>query len=240
MSNRLRNVEVFNRDVEQHAGYVYTTSTRISTRLATQRTTDIILETGLLEGSSVLDMGCGDGFYTLRFWDRGRPRAMVGVDGASGAIAVAEANKGTRPITFAVGDAHHLAYEPDSFDVVLVQSILHHDDDPRDMIREAFRLAPTVIIHEPNGNNIGLKAIEKLSSYHREHAEKSYSSRQLGNWVAGAGGRVTDLRFAGFVPMFSPDWLARAMKAVEPIVERVPAVNALACAVYVMVATRIR
>ena len=49
---------------------------------------------------------------------------------------------------------------------------------------------------------------------------------------------MTHLRFAGFVPMFSPDWVARAMKAFEPIVERVPGVNALACAVYVIVAAR--
>jgi hypothetical protein len=36
--------------------------------------------------------------------------------------------------------------------------------------------------------------------------------------------------------MFCPDWLARAMKAVEPVVEGLPGIRALGCAVFVVVA----
>jgi hypothetical protein len=49
---------------------------------------------------------------------------------------------------------------------------LHHDDDPQDMIREAFRLAPEILIHGRNADNLSLKIIEKTSSYHRQHREK--------------------------------------------------------------------
>jgi hypothetical protein len=38
--------------------------------------------------------------------------------------------------------------------------------------------------------------------------------------------------------MFCPDALARLMKFLEPLVERLPVVNALGCAVYVMVVER--
>jgi len=38
--------------------------------------------------------------------------------------------------------------------------------------------------------------------------------------------------------MFCPDILARLMKRLEPLVERLPVVNALGCAVYVMVAEK--
>lgn len=231
-------IAVFNRDAAHHVGYVYTTDARLSSRLATQRSTDAVLEMGRFAGRSVLDVGCGDGFYTLRYWDIGRPRALAGVDAASRAIEVANASRGDRPIRFEVGDAHRLPYPDDSFDLVLVQSILHHDDDPPGILREAFRLAPEILVHEPNGNNPGLKVIERVSRYHREHREKSYSSRQLARWVERAGGRVVRGRFAGFVPMFCPDWLARAMKRAEPAVERLPGVRALGCAVYVFVATR--
>jgi hypothetical protein len=122
--------------------------------------------------------------------------------------------------------------------VALVQSVLHHDDTPVDLIREAFRLAPQIVIHEPNGNNLGLKIIEKASRYHREHHEKSYTSRQLRRWIEEAGGQVVYWQFAGFVPMFCPDPLARLMKAVEPLVERTPGLKALACSVSVVVAKR--
>ncbi len=45
--------------------------------MATQRTVDIVLETGCLHSRSVLDIGCGDGYYTVRFWDIGKPRNMI-------------------------------------------------------------------------------------------------------------------------------------------------------------------
>lgn len=232
------NGDVFDRDAITNAGYLYTNTSGLSSRLATQRSTDAILAVGRFSGRSVLDMGCGDGFYTIRFWDQGRPRMMLGIDSASHAIDVAKTRKGDRSIQFAVGNAHHLPYPDNSFDLALVQSILHHDDLPLDMIREALRLAPEILIHEPNGNNLGLKIIEKTSPYHREHGEKSYTSRQLARWIEQAGGRVVYRRFAGFVPMFCPDWLARGMKAVEPLVERLPLANAFGCAVSVVVAIR--
>jgi ubiquinone/menaquinone biosynthesis C-methylase UbiE len=231
-------IEVFNRDASRNEGYLYTATARLSCRLATQRTTGVILGTERFAGRSVIDLGCGDGFYTIQLWDKGRPRSMIGIDPASSAIDVANRNKHERPIQFQVGDAHALPFADNSFDVALLQSVLHHDTNPPDLIREAFRLAPEIIIHEPNGNNVGLKIIEKISLYHREHHERSYTSRQLRRWVELQGGHVVHQRFAGFVAMFSPDWLARVMKTIEPMIESIPFVNALGCAVIVLVATR--
>jgi SAM-dependent methyltransferase len=233
-----RNVDVFERDAGANAGYLYTNTTRLSCKLATQRTTAIILETGEMNARSVLDAACGDGFYTIRFWDAGHPARLVAADAATSAIQVAARSSGLRPIRFLAGDAHRMPFGDDSFDVVLLQIVLHHDDDPLNMIKEAFRIAPRVIIHEPNGGNPGLKIIEKTSRYHIEHNERSYSSRQMKKWIAAAGANAVYMKTAGFVPMFSPDWLARGMKFVEPVVERLPWFRSMACAVYVMVAVR--
>ncbi len=235
---RTENFEVFDHDAMSHDGYLYTKSSRLSSQLATQRTTDIILGTERFAGRSVLDIGCGDGHFTMKFWDRGHPKAVVSIDPAKHAIAVANINKGNRPIQFEIGDAHELAYPGNSFDIALIQSVLHHDSDPKDIIREAFRVAPEILIHEPNGNNPVLKLIERISPYHRKHREKSYSSRQLIRWVEECGGKVVDQRFAGFVPMFCPNWFARIAKAIEPIIERLPVVRTLGCAVYMLVARR--
>jgi len=183
-------------------------------------------------------VGCGDGFYTIGYWDRGQPRALTGVDAAAAAVRVAREKSETRTIRFEVADVHALPFPNNSFDLALIQSTLHHDNDPASIIREAFRVAPVIVIHEPNGNNPGLKVIEKVSRYHREHGEKSYSSRQIVRWVEEAGGEVQWRRYAGFVPMFCPDWLARAMKTVEPLLESVPGLRALGCAVLVLVAKR--
>jgi len=233
-----RAVDIFNEDAARWGAYGYTLGDRLSSRLATQRSTDVILEAAEFAGRSVLDMGCGDGFYTIRFWERGQPRALLGVDGAAAAVKLARARGEQRPIQFVVGDVHQLPFRNDSFHLVLLQSVLHHDAAPLATVREALRLAPTVLIHEPNGNNLGLKVIETFSRYHIQHREKSYSTRLLGRWVRAAGARITHRRFAGFVPMFCPDWLARVMKAVEPLLEGLPIVRALTCSVCVIVASR--
>jgi len=238
MQAERRNIDVFNRDVGDNAGYLYTNTTRLSCKLATRRTTEIILETGEIDGRSVLDLACGDAYYTTRFWDNGRPARLVAADAAVTAVQVAARNGDSRPIRFLAGDAHRLPFANDSFDVVLLQSVLHHDDNPLHMIQEALRVAPRIIIHEPNGGNPGLKVIEKTSRYHIEHNEKSYSARQMKHWIETAGASVVYQRTAGFVPMFCPDWMAKTMKLVEPVVERMPLLGSLACAVYVMVGAR--
>jgi len=229
------NIDVFNHDVLKWGGYIYTTNMQLSSRMATQRTIDIILETGCFANRSVLDMGCGDGYYTSRFWDLGKLRSMTGVDAAAQAIKAANANKADRPIKFIVGDAHDLPWADNSFDVVMIQSILHHDDHPEDMIREAFRLAPVILIHEPNGNNPGLKVIEKLSPYHRAHREKSFTSLQFNRWIKENSGEPVYRKFAGFVPMFCHDWIALLTKRIEPIIEKTPFLRDLACSVVVLV-----
>ncbi len=232
------NVDVFDRDAAAGGSYVYTSESRLSCRLATERSLRAIIGTGQFDGRKVLDIGCGDGYYTIQYWDKAKPARLTGVDGAAAAIKVANERKQQRPIQFEVADAHTVPFPDNSFDVALVQSILHHDDNPSDMIREAFRVAPTIIIHEPNGNNPGLKLLEKTLRYHREHGEKSYSTGQLTKWIWQCGGELQSRTYAGFVPMFCPDWLAKTMKAVEPALEALPGMRALACAVVVLVAKR--
>jgi ubiquinone/menaquinone biosynthesis C-methylase UbiE len=231
-------VAVFERDAASHAGYVYTTDQRLSSRMATLRLEHLIKDAVALEGRRVLDLGCGDGYFTGRFWADGRPRVMVGVDPAPSAIGVARSRTEGGGLHFVVGDGHRLPWKDDSFDLGLIQGVLHHDDYVTTTIEEALRVAGEIMILEPNGNNPVLKVIEKASRYHREHHERSYSTRRLLRWIRDSGGSVVSLRFGGLVPMFCPDWMARATKALEPIVERIPVLRALVCAVVVVVARR--
>lgn len=231
-------IDPFNADAAGGVGYVYTTGDQLSSRHVLARHLELILGAARMEGRSVIDIGCGDGFSTLKFWDQAHPARMAGVDPAPNAIKVADRNRGERPIDFRVLDGKRVPFDDGSFDVAIVQGVLHHADDPQSTIREALRVAREVVILEPNGLNPGLKVLEKVSRYHREHHERSYTRRRLRSWVEAAGGRVTEERFAVFVPIFSPDWLARAMQAMEPAVEATPGLRALGCSVYVMHATR--
>jgi ubiquinone/menaquinone biosynthesis C-methylase UbiE len=206
--------------------------------MATATQCESVMVFDSLRDKNILEMGCGDGFYTFQYWDRSHPKSFTGVDAAPNAVELIRRNAGDRPMTFETGDCHKLRFEDNSFDIVLVQGVLHHDGRPWDMIREAFRIAPEVLILEPNGNSPALKVIEKVSPYHREHGERSYRSATLRRWIQEAGGTVVRERFSGFVPMFCPDWIARGMKRLEPIVEATPAVRAVCCSLYVVLGRR--
>jgi ubiquinone/menaquinone biosynthesis C-methylase UbiE len=233
----MNGVEPFSADVAERGGYVYTTDARLSSRLANERMSQIALELTPLSGKRVIDIGCGDGAYTLELARRGAPRSVEGIDPSEGAIEVARGRaRGVDGVSFSAGSAYELPHEPGAFDVAQLRGVLHHVERPRDALREAFRVARTVVVIEPNGYNPGLKVLERVSPYHREHEERSYAPRRLDRWVGELGGRVIAHRFVGFVPMFSPDAYARLAKRIEPVLESIPLLRALACAQYAFAA----
>ena len=231
-------VAAFDRDATHNRGYLYTTNARLSSELANRRLTEAALAAVDFKGLRVLDVGCGDGTYTLDLYDGGQPASVYAFDPAREAIALARDKAAGRRITFAAHDAYAIPMQSGSFDLAHLRGVLHHLERPQDVLREAFRLAPLVIVLEPNGYNPVLKCIEKLSRYHREHGERSYPPSALDRWVRELGGHVCARGFVGLVPFFCPDVLARVLKSIEPVLERVPVLNAAGCAVYVQVAER--
>lgn len=228
----------FEADVAREGAYVYTSESRVSSALANRRLTDAAMSVADFRGRRVIDVGCGDGTYTTELVTRAGATEVTGVDPAGNAIRAAQARSGGLPVTFAEASAYALPYDADSFELAQLRGVLHHVERPRDALEEALRVAPRVVVIEPNGYNLGLKVLERVSRYHVEHDERSYAPRTLDRWVAELGAHVENRTFAGFVPMFCPDGIARAMKRVEPAVEGVPPLRAAGCAVYVCAAVR--
>lgn len=231
-------VGAFDRDATHNRGYLYTTNAKLSSELANRRLTSAALAAADFAGKRVLDVGCGDGTYTMDLLREGSPASIYGFDPAREAIALAAQKGAGKPVTFAAHDAYSVPLPDDSFDIAHLRGVLHHLERPIDALREALRLAPILIVLEPNGYNPILKCIEKLSRYHREHGEKSYSPASLDRWVEGLGAAVRRRRWVGLVPFFCPDAVARGLKLLEPALERMPLLRSAGCAVYVQVAQR--
>ena len=168
----------FNSDVDRLGGYVYTSNGRLSSQLANDRLTDAALQATNLSGKTVLDIGCGDGTYSLELYDRGRPTFLHGVDAADAAIGAAEQRIGSRRMQFSVGSAYDLPFAANSFDVAQIRGVLHHLDRPEAALDEALRVARRIVVIEPNGYNPVLKLLEKFSRYHIEHRERSRRQRR--------------------------------------------------------------
>ena len=234
-----REFQPFEVDVARTGAYQYSTGMQYSAATANARLSDMTLESMDWTGLRALDVGCGDGVYTLELYHRGNLRELIGIDLSPAAIAAASAKVAGESVRFSVCSGSRLPFENDSFDVAHLRGVLHHMEDPALAVAEALRVANRVFIIEPNGWNPGLKLIERLSPYHRQHHERSFTSAQIGRWITSSGGTVSWRKWGGFVPFFCPTGIAKWMKKIEPLLESLPILRQATCAVYVVVAQRL-
>jgi SAM-dependent methyltransferase len=239
-----RNVSVFNRDVEQRGGYVYTTVDSWSARIATARQTDAlvrVLEERFPRDVRIADIGCGDGTYTIALAERFRPKAIRGIDPAGTAIDAARRrlpSEFAQGVSFETGNIYDVEALPG--EIAVVRGVLHHLDRAPEAIARLGNGFASVLILEPNGYNPVLKIIERASRYHREHDEKSYLPFMLDRWFGQNGYHAICRRYVGVVPYFCPELAARLLKRIEPAVEAIPAVKSVACGTNVTLYSRSR
>jgi ubiquinone/menaquinone biosynthesis C-methylase UbiE len=228
-----KNIDTFNADTERLGGYVYTAVDRWSTQYATGRQTDALI--GMLakhvpKSSRIVDIGCGDGTFTIQIAQRFGPSAIRGIEPAAKAVEAARTRipQNLRDVvSFEVGSIYDFASKGE--EVAVARGVLHHLDRPEAAIAHLARQFKSVLVLEPNGYNPALKLIEKLSTYHREHDEKSYWPGALNRWFRGQGLNVVDQNFLCLVPYFCPTPIARLLSIAEPVVECLPVIRQTCC-----------
>jgi len=234
MSIAKKNVAEFNNDVKTNDGYLYTTNPTFSSLIANKRMSEAISKHLGLHRTMV-DIGCGDGVYTNEIKRTFPLLEVEGFDPAEDAIALAQ--KKYPKITFRAINIlqEDIERATRKFDVGILRGVLHHLSDQELAIHNAFKIAETLIIMEPNGNNPILKIIEKVSPYHRTHEEQSFTFWQLKKWCEGAGGKVVSHEYVGFVPFFCPTFFARVAYFFQPLLEKIPLVKEFLSAQIVLV-----
>lgn len=89
-----------------------------------------------------LEIGAGTGFFSLNLRQAGVLSEVCVSDLSPGMVAAAQEN--ARRLGFSVegrvGDAEHLPYDDDSFDIVVGHAVLHHVPDVELALRECLRV----------------------------------------------------------------------------------------------------
>ncbi|MEK6715211.1 MAG: class I SAM-dependent methyltransferase [Candidatus Omnitrophota bacterium] len=230
----------FDQDVERFGSYQYTKGTRYSTIIANERYTQMILSSVDFTGKSVVDIGSGDGTYTAHLAKRSNAASILGIEPAPKAVERARAVYGNifSNLNFVCGYPDILIKQKKRFDIAVYRGVIHHMASPRDELSKAFLLADTLIVLEPNGLNPLMKIVEKLSSYHKQHQERSFLHYSISRWITEGGGVIKKICFFGMVPYFCPYIIAIAGKFIEPFVESLPVLRSICCGQYLVVATR--
>jgi len=91
----------------------------------------------LPRGSSVLDVGCGDGLLAAAILERRDDVRISGVD-----VLTREG----APIEIRAFDGLNLPFPSDAFDVTLAADVLHHGEDPGALLGEMARVAADCVV----------------------------------------------------------------------------------------------
>lgn len=90
------------------------------------------------QGSKILDLGCGSGLAAKNFQDFFQAE-VIGVDIRDNRVV---------PIPFKIIDGENLPFNDHSFDVVMINFVLHHCQNPERLLKEAKRVSKKIIIFE--------------------------------------------------------------------------------------------
>ncbi|MBZ9569801.1 class I SAM-dependent methyltransferase, partial [Patescibacteria group bacterium] len=90
------------------------------------------------KGSKILDLGCGSGIAAENFQDFFDAK-VIGADIKDNRVL---------DIPFRIIDGGNLPFRNLFFDIVLINYVLHHAQDPERLLKEAKRVSKKIIIYE--------------------------------------------------------------------------------------------
>jgi ubiquinone/menaquinone biosynthesis C-methylase UbiE len=151
---------------------------------------EIVKSVNLFPNMVLLDVGCANGKLLKMFYEENGEIHGVGIDVSPKMIEVAKAN--VPQANFVVGDATHLPFQENSFDMITCSASFHHFPSPETFMKEALRVLKPggklliAEIHAPT--RIGKGAFNfYIEHFNTEGDVRVYSPKELDMFYKNAG-----------------------------------------------------
>lgn len=175
------------------------------------------------ENSRVLEVGCGTGPICRVLASIQNIQEIIGIDPSKHFLSKAkELSKGYEGISYQEGDGKKLELEDNSFDAVILHTILTHVPRPKKILSEAYRvLKPGGWLGVCDGDfdtaSLRLSNSDPLQacceSFVENYCNDRYLVRKMSTLVQQAGFEVQPLKSYGLVETLSPrltmSWIDR-------------------------------
>jgi 2-polyprenyl-3-methyl-5-hydroxy-6-metoxy-1,4-benzoquinol methylase len=247
VKNKISTHDKFNRDIIKYGGYKYSQK-KLSTIIALSIETKFILKNLIdFQDLNFIDFGCGDGKNTKKLL-KARPNSILAIDPAKNAIEHAQVNYSSNRITYKVGNLSSLntilnnPRNKKIYDILILRGAIHHfsDNDFKFFFKiiSNKNLKINILLCEPNGSNLILKVIEKISKYHIEHNERSYTHYKIKKKLEQSGYEIIQTDFFKLTPYFCPDWFAILSNYFHNFFLKIPFIKILVLGNYTILAKK--
>jgi SAM-dependent methyltransferase len=196
-----------------------------------------MLSSHLKPGMTVLELGCGAGYFTQELARSGAD--IVAIDVSPELLEIARANCSAPNVRYQIQNAHALSYAEAVFDSVVGSSVLHHLEI-EEALREIYRvLKPmgTIYFTEPNMLNPQI-AIQKNIPWIKRKLGDSPDETAFVRWplwrlLEQTGYREVRIDPFDFLHPKTPVALIDHVKAFGRFLENVPVISEFAGSLYI-------
>lgn len=105
-----------------------------------RRAKRIVEQLELKNGDKILDLGCGDGYYSYLLSRFSLKIKVTGIDNHVAAIESAKRQVRKKNVQFIIGNAEKLPFPKNSFDKIIMSEVIEHVSDDIKVLKEARRV----------------------------------------------------------------------------------------------------